>query len=125
MQVQEQLRPELDQTRLRFAARLGHPAAQQLCDDLVIGELIGRDSLSAHTASTWGWRIRSEDREALQVVAEAVTRFPLVEFRGRPGAKPGTKTYVRFLLRHLSPEVDRDEVTEAIRADLLAWALGK
>lgn len=114
---------DLDPTRLRLAARLGHPAAQRLVDDLVVGELIGRSSLSAHTASTWGWRTRPEDREALKLVAETVMRFPLDELRGRAGAKPGTKTYIRFLLRHLAPEVDRDEVTEAIRANLLAWAL--
>lgn len=28
---------DLPEARLRFAARLGHPAARQLCDDLVIG----------------------------------------------------------------------------------------
>lgn len=115
---------DLDRTRLRLAARLGHPAARLLVDDLSIGELISDSHLSAYTASSWGWRSRHpQDRDALLVVAETVMRFPLVEFRGRPGAKPGTVTYVRFLMRHLSREVDRDEVGPTIRAELLAWAL--
>ena len=89
-----------------------------------VAEIITDSQLSPYTASSWGWRIRREDREALLVVAETVARYPLDPFRGRPGAKPGTGTYVRFLMRHLSRRVDRDEVTEAIRRDLLAWALG-
>lgn len=115
---------DLDRTRLQFAARLGHPAAKLLVDDLAVAEIITDSQLSPYTASSWGWRIRREDREALLVVAETVARYPLDPFRGRPGAKPGTVTYVRFLMRHLSRRVDRDEVTEAIRRDLLAWALG-
>ncbi len=114
---------DLDRTRLRLAARLGHSAARLLADDLAVSELIVRSQLSAHTPSRWGWRTRPEDRDALLVVAATVQRFRLVPFRGRPGGKPGTKSYVRYVLRHLSPEVDRDEVTETIRANLLTWAL--
>jgi len=114
---------DLDRARLRLAARLDHPAARLLVDDLTVGELIHDGHLSAHRASSWGWRTRPEDRDALLVVAETVKRFPLVPFRGQHRVKPSTKTFVRFLLRHLAPEVDRDEVTETIRRDLLAWAL--
>ena len=115
---------DLDRIRLRFAARLGHPAARLLVDDLTVGEIIHRAQLSAHRASRWGWRTRPEDQEALLVVTETLKRFPLLPYRGRPGAKPGTKTFIRLVLRHLNAEAERDEVTEAIREGLLEWALG-
>ncbi|RMG10243.1 MAG: hypothetical protein D6731_17845 [Planctomycetota bacterium] len=40
----------LDRTWLRLAARLGHPAARLLVDDLTLGEFVCGSQLSAHTA---------------------------------------------------------------------------
>ena len=106
---------DLDPCRLRLAARLGHPAAQQLVNDLVIGELIARSSLLAHTASSWGWRTRPEDREALEVVAETVMRFPLVAVEAPQASRPqdlhqlqvAGRTHFRLEPWWKSPQLDR------------------